>query len=291
MENIKRLNDALEYIEQNLKTEIDMNKINQIAGCSSYHFQRMFSFLAQISLHEYIKRRRLSLAAIDCIETNERLIDLAFKYGYQSYDSFSRAFISYHGVTPSRIRKDRVTLSIFPKLSFQLTVKGNQQMKVRILEKESFNLVGISKRVSIQFNGVNPDIMAIVSELTLEKIIQLKSINDKDPKGIVSASYNFSSTRMNESGECDHLIGVHTSLTQLDNYTVVNVPAYTWAVLEVIGPYPQTLQETWAKIYSEWLPSTDYETIEAPEIVWNESPDLTKEDYRSEIWLAIRKMK
>ncbi len=289
MDNLKDLNDALEYIEEHLLEEIDLNQVDRIAGCSNYHFQRMFTYLAQISLHEYIKRRRLSLAALDCIHTNERILDIALKYGYQSNDSFTRAFVGFHGITPSYLRKHKIQVNSYPKLSFQLTVRGNSVMKVSIVEKNAFNLIGISKRVPIVFNGVNPSIMEMFKSLNGEMIGQLKSINDIEPKGIISASYNFSEGRMNEEGELDHLIGVHSSLDSLESYTVLNVPALTWAVFDVRGPYPETLQNTWARIYSEWLPSNPYECVNGPEIVWNEGIDMSKPDYHSQIWIPVTK--
>lgn len=290
MDNLKDLNDALEYIEEHLLEEIDINQVDRIAGCSNYHFQRMFTYLAQISLHEYIKRRRLSLAAIDCIQTNERILDIALKYGYQSNDSFTRAFVGFHGNTPSYLRKHKAQVNSYPKLSFQLTVRGNSVMKVSIVEKDAFNLIGISKRVPIVFNGVNESIMEMFKSLNGEMIRQLKSINDIEPKGIVSASYNFSEGRMNEEGELDHLIGVHSSLDSLGSFTVLNVPEYTWAVFDVNGPYPETLQNTWARIYSEWLPSNPYECVNGPEIVWNEGIDMSNPNYHSQIWIPVTKI-
>ena len=250
----------------------------------------MFTYLAQISLHEYIKRRRLSLAAIDCIHTNERILDIALKYGYQSNDSFTRAFVGFHGITPSYLRKHKIQVNSYPKLSFQLTVRGNSVMKVSIVEKDAFNLIGISKRVPIVFNGVNPSIMDMLKSLNGEMIGQLKSINDIEPKGIVSASYNFSEGRMNEEGELDHLIGVHSSLDSLGSFTVLNVPEYTWAVFDVNGPYPETLQNTWARIYSEWLPSNPYECVNGPEIVWNEGIDMSNPNYHNQIWIPVTKI-
>lgn len=288
MENLKNLNDALEYIEKNLLDEIDFAKVDHIAGCSSYHFQRMFSYLAGMSIHEYIKRRRLSLAALDCVQTHDRILDIAIKYGYQSNDSFTRAFVSCHGITPSKLRRDKQKLFMYPKLSFQLTVKGISAMNVRIVEKEAFNLIGISKRVPIVFNDVNPAIVDMVKSLDERKISALKSINNCEPKGIVSASFDFSTDRMNEKGELSHLIGVHSYETKLEEFTVLNVDKHTWAVFEVKGPYPQALQNVWGRIYSEWFPSTPYESVNGPEILWNEGIDITKPDYHSEIWIPVK---
>jgi AraC family transcriptional regulator len=101
MDSLKKMNDALNYIEENLTNDIDFKEVARLAFCSEYHFQRMFSFLAGISLSEYIRRRRLTLSAFELNNSNIRIIDIAIKYGYSSPDSFTRAFQNLHGITPS----------------------------------------------------------------------------------------------------------------------------------------------------------------------------------------------
>lgn len=160
-------------------------------------------------------------------------------------------------------------------------------MNYRIVEKESFNVVGLKKRVPVIFEGVNPEIAKMAEGLTPEIIQRLKEISNVEPRGIISASANFSEGRMEESGELDHYIGVATTRNDTEGFDVLNVDAGTWAVFESIGPFPETLQNIWGRIYSEWFPSSGYEAVDGPEIVWHESPDTGDPNYRSEIWIPV----
>jgi AraC family transcriptional regulator len=287
MDSLKRLNEAIGYIEQNLTSDIDFKEVARIAYCSEYHFQRMFSYLAGVSLSEYIRRRRLSSAAFELINSNMRILDIAIKYGYSSPDSFTRAFQSLHGISPSEARRKCQSLKAFPRMTFQLSIQGGNEMNYRIVEKEAFHLVGIKKRVPIIFNGVNPEIAAMWQSLDLEKINTLKQLSNVEPVGLLSASTNFSEGRMEENGELDHYIGVATNKGCSEGLSKLDVPALTWAVFEAVGPFPDTLQNVWGRIYSEWFPSSNYELAKGPEILWNEHKDVSSPTFRSEIWVPV----
>ena len=289
MDTLTSMNRALEYIEENLTDELDYSQISKIAFCSEYHFKRMFSFLAGISLSEYIRRRRLTLAAIELKNKNLRIIDIAVKYGYISADSFSRAFQNLHGILPSEARKEDAQIKAYPKMTFQLSIKGGNEMNYKIVEKQSFKIVGFKKRVSMVFKGINLEIADMTSLLTPEIIKQLKSISNVEPLGIISASTNFSEERMEGKGELDHYIGVASISDDTASFDVLNVNSGTWAVFEAIGPFPETLQDVWGRIYSEWFPSSGYETVIGPEILWNENPDTGNPKYKSQIWIPVRK--
>jgi AraC family transcriptional regulator len=287
MDSLKRLNEAIGYIEQNLTSDIDFKEVARIAYCSEYHFQRMFSYLAGVSLSEYIRRRRLSSAAFELINSNMRILDIAIKYGYSSPDSFTRAFQSLHGISPSEARRKCQSLKAFPRMTFQLSIQGGNEMNYRIVEKEAFHLVGIKKRVPIIFNGVNPEIAAMWQSLDLEKINTLKQLSNVEPIGLLSASTNFSEGRMEENGELDHYIGVATNKGCSEGLSKLDVPPLTWAVFEAVGPFPDTLQNVWGRIYSEWFPSSNYELAKGPEILWNEHKDVSSPTFRSEIWVPV----
>jgi AraC family transcriptional regulator len=289
MDSLKNMNVALRYIEENLTNEIDFKQVSKLAFCSEYHFKRMFSFLAGIPLSEYIRRRRLTLAAFELKDSNVKVIDVAIKYGYNSPDSFTRAFQNLHGVTPTDARGEGYSLKAYPQMTFQLSIKGGDEMNYRIVEKEAFHIVGIMNRVPVVFQGVNPEIAALAATLTMDTILQLKSLSNVEPIGIISASTNFSEGRMEEKGELDHYIGVATTHEAPENLVQLNVPAFTWAVFEVVGPFPETLQNVWGRIYSEWFPSTNYEQVAGPEIVWHEHPDTASPTYKSEIWIPVSK--
>ncbi|ERI91897.1 transcriptional regulator, effector binding domain protein [Clostridiales bacterium oral taxon 876 str. F0540] len=289
MDSLKRMNEALGYIEDNLTNDIDLKEVGRIALCSEYHFQRMFSFLAGVTLSEYIRRRRLTLAAFEISRSNVRVIDVAVKYGYSSADSFTRAFQSLHGITPSEARNNGQSLKAYPRMTFQLSIKGGNEMNYRIEEKEAFSIAGIKKRVPIIFNGVNPEISEMWKSLNSEKISKLKELSNVEPIGLISASTNFSEGRMEEKGELDHYIGVATNKECPSDLSELRVAASTWAVFEAVGPFPDTLQDVWGRIYSEWFPSSNYEISEGPEILWNENKDTASPNFRSEIWIPVIK--
>lgn len=289
MDSIKSMNGAMDYIEDHLTDEIDYAEVSKIALSSEYHFKRMFSFLAGISLSEYIRRRRLTLAALDLKNSDLRIIDIAVKYGYEAADSFSRAFQSIHGILPSVARDENMQIKAYPKMTFQLSINGGIEMNYRIVEKESFKLVGFKKRVPIIFNGVNPEISKMYEMLTPDIIAELKALSNIEPFGFISASTNFSECRMEEKGELDHYIGVATLSKEITKFDELIVEKGTWAVFEAVGPFPETLQNIWGRIYSEWFPSSGYEAVEGPEILWNESKDTSNPKYRSEIWIPVSK--
>ena len=289
MDLLKNMNGALQYIEDNITNDMDFKEVAKRAVCSEYHFTRMFSFLAGVTLSEYIRRRRLTLAAFELNNSSMRIIDIAIKYGYTSPDSFTRAFQSLHGVTPSEARKNGQSLKAYPPMTFQLSIKGGNEMNYRIEEKEAFCIIGVMKRVPIVFSGVNPDIAAMWKSLDHDGINKLKELSNVEPLGLLSASTNFSEGRMEEKGELDHYIGVATTKECPDNLSKLKVPATTWAVFEAKGPFPETLQDVWGRIYSEWFPSSNYEQAEGPEILWNENKDVTSPNFKSEIWIPVLK--
>ncbi|SCB01842.1 AraC family transcriptional regulator [Bacillus mycoides] len=289
MDSLKNMNAAMQYIEDNLTHEIDFKEVAKIAFCSEYHFKRMFSFLAGISLSEYIRCRRLTLAAFELKDSNAKVIDVAIKYGYNSPDSFTRAFQNLHGITPSEARSTSRSLKAYSPMTFQLSIQGGNEMNYRIEEKGPFQIIGIQKRVPIVFNGVNKEIASMWKSLTPQSIQTLKMLSNVNPNGIISASTNFSEGRMEEKGELDHYIGVATTKDCPEQFAQLEVAASTWAIFEAVGPFPDALQNVWGRIYSEWFPSSNYELAEGPEILWNESKDVSSPNFRSEIWVPVLK--
>ena len=288
MDSLERMNRALAYIEENLADELDFKHVEKLALCSEYHFRRMFSFLAGVSLSEYIRRRRLTLAAFEMIHGDVSVTDMAIKSGYNSPDSFSRAFYNLHGVMPSDAKSKGKLLKAYPRMTFQLTIRGENEMNYRIEEKEGFRIVGIKKRVPLIYEGANPEIDSMWKSLDMDTINMLKTLSNVAPLGLLSASTNFSEGRL-DGGELDHYIGVATTKEYPENLACLDVSASTWAVFESVGPFPETLQNIWGRIYSEWFPSSGYEQKEGPEILWNENKDVDSPTFRSEIWIPVSK--
>jgi len=160
MEWITRLNEALGYIEENLAGEISYDQAARIACCSTYHFQRMFSYIADVPLAEYIRRRRITLAAFDLQSSKEKVIDIALKYGYDSPTSFNRAFQNVHGVSPTEARSKGVPLKAYPRISFKITIKGEAEMNYKIITKDSFKIVGVKEHYNMSIEECFAQVLA-----------------------------------------------------------------------------------------------------------------------------------
>ncbi len=285
---LKDLNKVIDYIEDHLTDRLSLEIISIYAGVSDFHFRKIFFYLSDITLSEYIKNRKLSEASMNLLH-GEKVTDVALKYGYQSMDGFTRAFKKWCGFLPSEVMKNGISKT-FPKLSFIITVKGGINMEFRIEDKPAFNLVGVSKRIPMQFEGVNNEIVKLAQSITEEQRKEMHSLQNIEPYEIVNASYEADANFLKEEGDLTHLIGVLTTTNQVsDQLEKVPVDAYTWAIFPNEGPFPSTLQNTMAKVYSEWLLSSDYEVINAPTFSFTKM-DRDKKDYAySEVWIPVRK--
>ncbi len=285
---LKDLNNVIDYIEDHLTDDLSLEIISIYAGVSDYHFRKIFFYLSEMTLSEYIKNRKLSEASMNLLH-GEKVTDVALKYGYQSIDGFTRAFKRWCGFLPSEVMKNGISKT-FPKLSFIITVKGGINMEFRIEDKPAFNLVGVSKRIPMQFEGVNNEIVKLAQSITDEQRKEMHSLQNIEPYEIVNASYEADANFLKEEGDLTHMIGILTTTNQVsDQLEKMPVDAYTWAIFPNEGPFPSTLQNTMAKVYSEWLPSSDYEVINAPTFSFTKM-DKDKKDYAySEVWIPVRK--
>lgn len=280
MEWIERLNDAISYIEEHLTDDIDYEQLGRIACCSSYHFQRMFTYMAGIPLSEYIRRRRMSLAAVDLQGKEMKIIDVAGKYGYHSPTAFNRAFQSVHGVAPSAVKSEGVSVKSFPPITFKLTVKGVEEMNYRIETKEAFRIAGVSvplhKDIETNFTVIPSKWQEISMNGTLQKLIGMM---DTPPMGVLGIS------TCNDKEPWRYYIAVSTSQMQegLEEYIV---PAATWAIFSGQGTN-QSIQELERRIVTEWLPTSGYEYGAAPDIEVYLNPDPLNAQY--EVWIPVVK--
>jgi AraC family transcriptional regulator len=279
MDTLENMKQAIDYIETNLDREIDYARIAQIALSSQYHFQRMFGFLIGVPLSEYIRRRRLTLAAFDLQNGNEKIIDIALKYGYNSPDSFSRAFIAMHGIIPSKAREKGISLKAYPRITFSLSLKGVVEMNYRIEQKDSFVVVGIKQRFS-HIEGLGENIGKMWGETPAETIGQISELGD----GLVAVY-----SGMYEDNTTDYYIATITEKDCPKTMYKLEIPSLTWAIFEITGPMPTAMAEIWGRIFSEWFPTSGYEHGEAPEVEWYSKGDLSAPDYKSEIWIPVIK--
>ena len=285
---LKELNHVIDYIEEHLSDNLQLEEISEYAGASDYHFRTVFFHLAGMTLSEYIKNRRLSEANRELLR-GEKVTDVAYKYGYQSLDGFTRAFRNWSSFLPSDAVKKQISKS-FPRLSFIITVTGGNSMESKIVEKSAFYLAGVSRRVPMQFEGVNNAIVELAMSITQEQRDEMHALQDLEPCQVVNASYNADAGFTKEEGDLTHLIGVLTTDGSASALLEkVRVEACTWAVFSNEGPFPSTLQNTMARIYAEWLPASDYVLIDAPGFSFTKM-DGSKKDYAySEVWTPVRR--
>jgi AraC family transcriptional regulator len=283
------LNRIIAYIEEHLTDEeLTLEHIAAFAGISDYHLRNLFYYLSGITLSEYVKNRRLSEAARDLLN-GEKVTDVALKYGYQSVEGFARAFKKWSGHLPSEAAKHGVART-FPKLSFVITVKGGIAMECRIVEKPAFFLAGVSKRVPMQFEGINQEIVKLAQSITEEQRREMRALQDIEPYEIVNASWDADARFLKEEGELTHMIGVLTTRSDIsDRLDKVAVPASAWAVFPNEGPFPATLQQTMANVYAQWLPASSYELVDAPTFSFTKMDPQREGIAYSEVWVPVRK--
>ncbi len=285
---LKELNQVMDYIEAHLTDDLSLEVIAEYAGVSDYHFRKIFFYLSGFTLSEYIKGRKLAEANKDLLN-GEKVTEVAFKYGYQSIDGFTRAFKKWSGFLPSDATKKGLSKS-FPRLWFAITVKGGVSMEFRIEDKPAFNLVGVSKRVPMQFEGVNQEIVKLAESITAEQRAAMHALQNMEPYEVVNASYDADANFLKEEGGLTHLIGVLTTENQVSELLEkVPVKACTWAIFPNEGPFPSTLQNTMARIYAEWLPASDYEVINLPTFSFTKMNEDKNNYAYSEVWIPVQK--
>lgn len=282
MEWIERLNSAVNYIEEHLSEEIDYEQIAKISCCSAFHFQRMFSYIANVPLSEYIRRRRMAMAAVDLQSSEGKVIDIALKYGYDSPTAFNRAFQNVHGVTPSQAKLNGVTLKAFPPISFKITIKGAAEMNYRVEKKDAFRIIGVAEslhqEVEKNFEIVPQMWQKAAMNGTVEK---LASMMDSEPMGVLGVS------ACNEQDNWRYFIAVASDKPADEPFEAYTVPAATWAIFYGEGTMPNSIQELEKRIVAEWLPTSGYEYANAPdiEVYLNADPQNAK----FEVWIPVIK--
>lgn len=288
MEWLERTNKALQYIEDNIAADISLEEAARLACCSSYHFQRMFSFITGVTLAEYIRRRRLTLAALDLQKGSEKIIDIALAYGYESPDAFTRAFQKQHGVPPSAAREPGVLLKAYPRLTFQIFVKGDKDMDYKIVDKPAFKVIGKGIRVS-EKNGENyrriPEFWGECYHsgfcAQLEQMADSNAVTGACKLGIC---VDYAA----EQSEFTYLIGVENTKGAVpEGFTETEIPAAAWAVFESVGPMPDAIQNLNKRIYSEWFPTTGYERAGEFDMEVYPSGNPDSKNYRCEVWIPV----
>ncbi|MCA1320950.1 AraC family transcriptional regulator [Bacillus tianshenii] len=278
MDLLVRMNNVLDYIEERLDKEIDYKEIARVACCSEFHFSRIFSSITGISLSEYIRRRRLTLAAFELQKSDLRIIDIAMKYGYESADSFSRAFQKTHGIKPSECRMKGKQLKAYPRLSFQLSIKGDTEMEYR-MEKLDFEIRLIGKSKHVKTSRAFKTIPTLWSTAKKDGFMQqLINMSWEKPKcsleGILGVCGKEAAIT---DEEFNYFMSVRYDDEAPDGMETLIIPPSTWAV------FPNIV-EAWKRLYSEWVPTSGYELANLPCIECYYPPGHKP---RHELWVPI----
>lgn len=285
MDWIETMNAALDYIESRLDGEISHSELARLTKHSAYHFQRVFSYMAGVTLAEYVRRRKLTRAAVDLHGGNEKVIDVALKYGYESPTAFTRAFQNFHGITPNEAKRGG-TVTAYPPLSFQITIKGVTAMQYRIEEKEAFRIVGPKLETTSEGDRALQEIPAFWGEVARSGAVpELCEIMDGEPRAILGVCVG----SFQESLEFDYYAAAPSTKPAPEGMGEYTVPACTWAIFECTGPMPHSIQELTARIVREWLPTSGYEYGNGPDIEVYSDGDNTRPDFKSWVWMPVVK--
>ena len=285
MEWLKRMSDAVDYMEQTMEEPFDAAAIARVARSSPFHFQRMFHMLTGITVAEYVRKRKLTLAAQELAVTRAKVLDIALKYGYDTPESFAKAFRKTHGITPSAAREPGVGLKAYPRISFHLSLKGDQDMDYKIIEREAFQVVGKAKTISTK-DGIN---FKQVPEFWQEYM--------RDQTGEHLAPYCKTGDCLGICMDMDmkreqfvYMIAVESDrVSENPEFVTRTIPASTWAVFTSTGPLPEAIQKVWDRIWQEFFPATGYEHAGTAELEVYPPGDAGAADYRSEVWIPIVK--
>ena len=284
MDWTEAVREAVNYVEKHITEDITMYDVADHVHVSPFYFHKGFSILCGYSITEYIRNRRLALAGQELLAEDVTVMELAMKYGYDSPDSFTKAFTRFHGYSPSVVRRDKTMLKAFAPLKLTISLKGGYAMDYRITKKEAFTVLAVSKEFDYQ------NAKQVIPSFWQE---HYASGNGKHVCGMFGI--NIDPQMGNERFE--YLIAdiYNPSKDIPEGFTVKTIPAFTWAVFPCKGALPQSLQGVNTKIFSEWLPALhDYEFAAGYCVEMYDAPDkypngTSDENYYTEIWLPIKK--
>lgn len=279
LESIQRV---IDYIEDHLEEPLDLNVLTNVAQIQAYPLQRTFSLLAMMTLPEYIRGRRLTLAAQQLTQTDEKIIDLALRFGYETPEAFTKAFKRQHGCSPTLMRNERRRVHAYNRLSIQVTLKGLDQMDYQLIERPALQISGWRKHFPTQDGAQQQLIPLFWNDVNHSgQGATLFKQNDGQIDGVIGVCSNFTEASM------DYWIAT-TTTEVLPGQETMTIPASLWATFPVVGPMPHAIQEMWQRIYQEWLPSHGYDPLPHAELEVYSAGDPSAADYQSAIWIPVR---
>ncbi|MGX9136024.1 AraC family transcriptional regulator [Rummeliibacillus sp. JY-2-4R] len=280
---LQSIQQAIDYIEENLTENIRAEEVASVANSSSFHFQRAFSLLTGMTLGEYIRGRRLTLAAQEIANTDCKIIDIAYKYGYETPEAFAKAFRKQHGMKPTDARDRSNKIHSYNKLVIKVTLRGAEPMNYKIIEMDSFQVVGVKRTFSCANGEQSPKIAQFWQDVNQDGTSsQLATFIDGTVNGLIGIC------DVTEKDIMDYWIAASHKDEYSGNFETYTVPASKWAIFEVHGAMPNAMPIVWQKIFQEWLPSQPYELAQTPELEVYGDGNPYSDDYYSEIWVPIK---
>lgn len=284
MEWIKNLSNVIEYIERHLDREISYEEAASIANNSKYYFQRIFHYVTGLSLSEYIRRRRMSEAALELQRTDIKVLDVALKYGYSSPTAFNRAFKSVHKVSPMSAKKKGVTLISFPPIEFLIKVKGDTPMSYRIEDKPAFRIAGLRLRITEDMEKNQKIIPDFWNEIVKTKeFSEICLLSEENPNGILGVSV------FKDPENIFYYIASATKKDVSEKFFVYEIPASTWVIFENNGHFRESVQSVFNRFYTEWLLGSGYMYAELPDIEVYPIKNEKMGEGSTEVWISIKK--
>ncbi len=286
MDWIKSFQKAVDYVEEHICEPVDYKRIAQEMNVSSFYFQKIFSILCGFTVGEYIRSRRLALAGSELLSTDEKIIDIALKYGYDSPEGFTRAFARFHGITPSDVRKNGAPVRSFARLSVSISVKGGSSMDYKIMKKEAFKIIAKEQRFKkVEDIQGRSDIPAFWTECHGDGTVKYLSENCKKDGILGGSVVGMCMEDSTVVKDFPYLIGAEYAGGDVPNgYKVVDVPAAEWAVFGIDGLSEEKIQQAWHKIFAEFFPSSTYKPAGNFDL-----EVYTTDTYKGEIWISVEK--
>ncbi|PLS18233.1 AraC family transcriptional regulator [Bacillus sp. M6-12] len=285
---IESLQKAIDYMEKYLLEDISIESIAEQANSSAFHFQRMFSILTDISVGDYLRRRRLTLAAQELKRTDCKIIDLAYKYGYDTPEAFSKAFRRQHGVSPTEARKSTESLKSYNRLVIEVSLKGAEPMNFKVVERDGFQAVGVKQECSLQNEQNLKAIPKLWEKLNEDGTSNLLgTMNNGQIQGVLGVCVDKS--RTSAEPVMDYWIAAEYDGDLPAEFSKLEIPPSKWVVFGVHGAMPDAMQRVWKQIYSEWFPSSGFQHAGTPELEVYPKGNAYSPDYYSEIWIPIKK--
>lgn len=276
---------SIDYIEENITEPLDIGGIARQMNISPFYYQKIFSIICGFSVGEYIRNRRLALAGSELARSDEKIIEIALKYGYDTPEGFTRAFVKFHGVSPSAAKKGAPVRS-YARLSVTITMKGGSVMDYKVVKKEAFKVIEkkVTCSVSEDSNVELPKFWGRChSDGTVKKLLELTS----DKTDIFGICYAHTQEK-NQTFDYSIAAKFDENAEIPSGFTANVIPARTWIVFECKGAMPDAIQQLWHRICTEFFPSSSYEPTYEMDIEAYKDGDMSSPDYRSEIWVPVK---